>query len=380
MAIGDVSAYPLRCRLKEPFAYSQKWFEHRSALLVKIVTVDGVTGWGEVFCHDAGPALVTLIERVYKPLVVGRDALAREVIWDTLYNWTRDYGQKGLAIAALSGIDIALWDIVGKVTGLPVCKLLGGSFRDRVQAYATGMYLTDRAVDDPTVMAREAASYVEQGFEAVKMKVGFGVRTDTRNVDSVRKAIGESASLMVDANHAYDAATAISLGRALERYDVAWFEEPVLPEDIEGYCAVRRALDIPIAGGEAGFTRYGFRDLISRGAVDIAQPDICMSGGLSEARRIASLAQTWHVRCIPHVWGTGVALAAALHFIAALPDVAPSLNPLPTFLELDRTENPLRDGVLVAPIQIVDGCATVPQGPGLGVAVDEEALERYRQP
>lgn len=379
MAISDVSAYPLRCTLKEPFAYSQKWFKHRTALLVRIVTDDGVTGWGEVFCHDAWPALVALIERVYRPLVVGKDALAREVIWDTLYNWTRDYGQKGLAIAALSGIDIALWDIMGKVTGLPVCKLLGGSFRDEVQAYATGMYLTDKAIKDPTVIAQEAASYVEQGFKAIKMKVGFGVRTDAENVESVRKAIGESVSLMVDANHAYDVATAISLGRALERYDVAWFEEPVVPEDIEGYCAVRRALDIPIAAGEAEFTRYGFRDLISRGAVDIAQPDICMSGGLSEVRRIASLAQTWHVRCVPHVWGTGVALAAALHFIAALPDAPFSLNPLPMFLELDRTENPLRDNVLVAPIEIVDGYATVPQGPGLGVAVDEEALERYSQ-
>ena len=377
MRIDSVSAYPLRCILKQPFAYSQKWFRHRTALLVKVVTDEGVTGWGEVFCHDAGPALAAIIERVYRPLLVGRDALAREVIWETLYNWTRDYGQKGLTTAALSGIDIALWDIAGKVAGLPVCKLLGGNFRDQVQAYATGMYLTEKAMADPAVLAQEASAYVEQGFRAVKMKVGFGLQRDIANVASVRKAIGDEVSLMVDANHACDVATAIRLGRVLQDQRVAWFEEPVVPEDIEGYCAVRHALDVPIAGGEAEFTRYGFRSLIERGAVDIVQPDICITGGISETKKIATLAQTWHVRCIPHVWGTGVAIAIALHVIATLPDEPPSLHSLPPLLELDRTENPLRDEILVTPLQLKAGSMKVPEGPGLGVEVDESVIEKY---
>lgn len=378
MKITDVRAHPLRCALKEPFAYSQKRFQYRTALLTEVVTDEGTVGWGEVFCHDAWPALVALVERVYKPLIVGKDAFAREVIWDSLYNWSRDYGQKGLTTAALSGIDIALWDLAGKAVNLPVCTLLGGSFRDRVQAYATGMYITDRSLDDPSLLAHEATSYVQRGFRAVKMKVGFGLRADIQNVAMVRAAIGESVDLMVDANHAYDAATAISLGKALENYGVAWLEEPVVPEDLDGYCRVRRALDIPIAGGEAEFTRYGFRDLISRGAVDIAQPDLCICGGLSEGAKIAALAQTWHVRLIPHVWGTGVALAAALHFIAALPDQPPSLNPTPALLEFDRTENPLRDEVVATPLRLLDGDMMVPQGPGLGIEIDRAALKRYR--
>ena len=379
MKIKSVAAYPLRCALEQPFSYSQKWFKHRTALLVKVVTDEGLYGWGEVFCHDAWPALAALIERVYQPLILGQDPLSREVIWDKLYNWTRDYGQKGLTTAALSGIDIALWDILGKVAGLPVYQLLGGAFRDRVQAYATGMYLTEPAIDDPSVLADEALSYVEQGFKAVKMKVGFGLDRDTVYVHSVREAIGDSTGLMIDANHAYDAATAIALGRALEDCDIGWFEEPVVPEDIEGYCRVRRALDISIAGGEAEFSRYGFRELISRGAVDIVQPDICITGGLSETGKIAVLAQTWHVRCMPHVWGTGVALAAALHLIASLPDQPPSLNPLPKLLEMDRTENPIRENILVEPIQLVEGDALVPQGPGLGIEIDEAVLESFRQ-
>ena len=378
MKITDVAAFPLRCTIREPFAYSQKWFTARTALLVKVTTDEGIVGWGEAFCHDAGPALAALIERVFRPLIVGKDALAREVIWEHLYNHSRDYGQRGLTAIALSGIDIALWDIVGKAAGLPIHALLGGPFRDRVQAYATGLYITQDAIADPRVLAGEARLYVQQGFKAVKMKVGFGLKTDVRNVRCVREAIGADVALMVDANHAYDAAAAIALGRAIEPYDIAWLEEPVVPEDIDGYCAVRRALNIPIAGGEAEFTRYGFRKLVTQGAVDILQPDICSAGGISEVAKIAALARTWAMRCVPHVWGTGVALAAALHFIAAQPDQPPSLNPSPAMLELDRTENPIRDEVLSEPLEISQGVVRVPTGPGLGVEVAEEILERYR--
>jgi D-galactarolactone cycloisomerase len=378
MRIARIAAYPLRCALKQPFAYSQKWFRYRTALLVKVTTDAGIVGWGEAFCHDAGPAIAALLERVYQPLVVGQDALAREVIWDRIYNHTRDYGQRGLTTIALSGLDIALWDIAGKVANLPVCSLLGGSFRDRVPAYATGMYLTEPAQEDPAILADEAASYVAQGFRAVKIKIGFGLHPDVEFVRRVRAAIGEAPGLMVDANHAYDVASAIAVGRAIEPYRIGWFEEPVVPEDIEGYCTVRRNLAIPIAGGEAEFTRYGFRSLITQAAVDILQPDLCSAGGISEGLKIAALARAWNTRLTPHVWGAGLAIAAALHFIAALPDQPPSLNPAPALLELDRTENPLREELLVAPLQIADGCVHVPQGPGLGIEVNEDALAAYR--
>lgn len=374
--ITAVRAYPLGCLLEEPFAYSQRWFQGRSGLLVRVSTDQGIEGWGEVFCHDGWPAVVTILEQVYGPLLIGQNPLARQAIWEQLYNWTRDYGQKGLTTAALSGIDIALWDILGKVAGLPISVLLGGS-RDRIQGYATGLYQTARAQKDPSALAEEASLYVGQGFKAVKLKIGFGVAADLRNVRTVREAIGDEIRLMVDANHAYDAATAIQLGRRMEPYDIGWFEEPVVPEDIAGYCAVRSALDIPIAGGEAEFTRYGFRDLIARGGLDVAQPDICITGGISEFLKIAAICQAWHVRCLPHVWGTGIAMAAALHVLAALPDQPPSLNAQPLMLEMDRTENPVRDKILSTPIQLEDGFALVPQGPGLGVEVDPEALAYY---
>jgi len=376
--ISSVSAHPVEHPLTEPFAYSQKWVRRRTALLVKVETDGGLHGWGEVFCFDAWPAIAALIERTYAPLLVGQDPLAVGVLWDRLYTWTRDYGQKGLTVAALSGVDIALWDILGKATGQPVSTLLGGRFRDRVPAYATGLYRTEATLNDVTGLAREAAGYVEQGFTAVKLKVGFGLERDVAAVRAVRGAIGPQTGLMVDANHAYDAAAAIALGRRIAEYDIGWLEEPVPPEDLAGYCAVRRALDIPIAGGEAEFTRFGFRELLRRGAVDIVQPDLCITGGLSEGARIATLAQTFHVRCLPHVWGTGVAMAAALQFIAALPDDPYCLYPTPLMCEYDRTENPLRDHLTTPPVVLSEGCLGIPDCPGLGIDVDEEQLARYR--
>ena len=378
MQIQDIQVYPLTCALATPFAYSQKWFSHRTATLVRVTTDQGLCGWGEVFCHDGWPAVVALLEQVYKPLVVGKDPLAHQVIWETLYSWTRDYGQKGLTTAALSGLDIALWDLAGKATGLPISKLLGGNFRDRVQAYATGLYQTQARYDSTPALVEEATGYVELGFQAVKLKVGFGLRRDTQNVAAVRNAIGPDIGLMIDANHAYDPASAIALAKAVERYDIAWFEEPVIPEDVEGYRTVRQAISIPVAGGEAEFTRYGFRHLIAGQAVDIVQPDLCICGGISEGRKILALAQAWSRRLVPHVWGTGIALATALHFIAAQPDHPPSLNALPCLLEFDRTENPLRDEILTEPLHFENGTVAVPDGPGLGITVDETILRRYR--
>jgi D-galactarolactone cycloisomerase len=378
MKIINVTSYPLRCATNEPFAYSQKWFKYRTALIIKIETDEGIMGWGESFCHDAWPAIAALIDRVYKPLLIGQDALSREVIWSLLYNWTRDYGQKGLTTAAISGIDIALWDIAGKMAGMPVSKLLGGNFCEQVEAYATGLYITERALKDPTILAEEALLYVEQGFKGIKMKVGFGLDIDFRNVQCVRKMIGSSIKLMVDANHGYPPDMSIRLARQIEDLDIFWFEEPVVPEDLEGYREVRQATTIPIAGGEAEFTRYGFSRLLSQRCVDFVQPDLCITGGISEGLKIAALASTIGIRLVPHIWGTGIALAAALQFIAVQPPSPPSLYSNSPMLELDRTENPLREESLVTNLELKDGYLTIPQGPGLGVEVDENFLERYQ--
>jgi D-galactarolactone cycloisomerase len=373
MKIRDIKTYRLDAALAEPFAYSQAWYERRGALLVEIVGEDGVSGWGEAF----GPPLLTApVVEFYKPLLIGADAFATELHWQTLYNRLRDHGQKGLAIEALSAVDIALWDLKGRCLGLPVHRLMGGPLRSRVEAYATGFY-RKRGGDAAAYLIDEAHQRAAEGFGAIKLKLGFGVGEDVRLCRAIRKAVGEKITIMVDANHAYDATAAIGVGRQIEELDIAWFEEPVPPEDLQGYKEVKSALRIPIAGGEAEFTRWGFRPLIVERAVDILQPDVCAAGGLSECKKIADMANAFEVRVNPHVWGTGIALAASLQLIAVLPDNPPSLDPIAPLLEFDQSEHPMRMAVLTEPIRHEAGWVEVPRGPGLGIEIDRAAIAKF---
>lgn len=374
MRIADVRTYVLEAALEEPFAYSQAWYERRGAMLVEIVGEDGTSGWGEAF---GPPRLTAPIVQHYRPLLLGADALATEALWQSLYNMLRDHGQKGLPIEALSAVDIALWDLKGKHLGLPVHRLMGGPLRSRVQAYATGFYRR-RGGDPFEYLLDEARMRVAEGFAGIKLKLGFGLEGDVALCRAVRACVGEGVAIMVDANHAYDATAAIRLGRRIQDLDIAWFEEPVPPEDLAGYRDVRAALEIPIAGGEAEFTRWGFRPLVAERCVDILQPDVCAAGGLSECRKIADMASAFGVRVNPHVWGTGVGLAASLHLLATLPHNPPGLHPLEPWLEFDRSDHPLRMAVLETPIEQHGGWVDVPQGPGLGIAVDRDALDRFR--
>lgn len=183
---------------------------------------------------------------------------------------------------------------------------------------------------------------------------------------------------MVDANHAYDAAAATRLARAIEPLDIRWFEEPVPPEDIEGYRQLKAATSIPMAGGEAEFTRWGFRRLLAERAIDVAQPDTCAVGGISECKKVADMATAFGVRCIPHCWGTGVAVATALQVLAVMPNTPPALHPVEPLLEFDRSEHPYRMKILKRPIVPRDGWVGLPEGPGLGIEIDRKALEKYR--
>ena len=373
MKIRDVRTYVLEAALSEPFAYSQAWYERRSACLVEIVGEDGNSGWGEAF---GPPRLTAPVVEFYKPLLIGADALATEAIWQTLYNRLRDHGQKGLAVEALSAVDIALWDLKGRHLGLPAHRLIGGPLRSRVQAYATGFY-RKRSGDPLTYLVEEARERVAQGFGAIKLKLGFDFDEDIRLCHEVRHAVGDGVMIMIDANHAYDATAAIRLGHRIEGLDIAWFEEPVPPEDHAGYREVKRALSIPIAGGEAEFTRWGFRPLLAERLVDIAQPDVCAAGGLSECKKIADMANAFGVRVNPHVWGTGVALAASLQLIATLPHNPPGLYPLEPLLEFDQSEHPIRMAVLQQPIVQHAGWVEIPDGPGLGIEINRAALAEF---
>jgi D-galactarolactone cycloisomerase len=278
--------------------------------------------------------------------------------------------------ASLSAIDVALWDLKGRILNVPVSVLLGGARRESVKVYATGMYFTE----GPNLserLAREARGYADEGFKAVKMKVGMGVEPDADNVKAVREALGSRTALMIDANHAYCLSEALDLCRRIGDLDISWLEEPLSPEDYNGFGQLRNQTSIPIAAGECEYFCEGFRRLFDGSCIDIAQPDICAAGGLSEARNIAALARTYGINITPHCWGTGIAFAAALHFISTLDNVPARAAGSEPVLEMDRTENPLRDRLTTPLLEVKDGRVDVPQSPGLGIGVDPALLETF---
>ncbi len=375
MRIERIETCIAQQRLETPFYFSQFGFDIRQVCLVKVIAEDGSYGWGEGY----GPAGVIQAGIEYlKPLVMGEDPLHVEAIWSKMYRRSLDYARRGVLVAAISAIDIALWDLRGKLLNQPVSVLLGGQRRDKIQVYATGMYFT--AADDlPAKLIDEATAYVEQGYRALKMKVGLGVAQDVRHVRALRLAIGEEIDLMVDANHAYSRSEALSFARQVEPLNIRFFEEPLSPEDYEGYRELRQRTDIPIAGGECEYLAAGFRHLLSHQCVDIAQPDICGAGGLSEVKRIAALANAFQTNLIPHSWGTGIAFAAGLHLVSTL-DVVPGRLRMPQpLLEMDRSENPLRDKLTTPLFRAENGMVAVPTAPGLGVDVDAAMLAQFTQ-
>jgi D-galactarolactone cycloisomerase len=380
MKITDIKIHALQSPLAQPFAFSQGWVKRRSATLVEVLTDEGITGWGEAFAQGLEPPqiAVAVIDAALKPLLLGANPLDTEVLWHRMYHATRDYGRKGSVIAGLSAIDIALWDIAGKAHGVPVYQLLGGAFRTRVQAYATGFYRIS-GQGEAARLGEEAISHYEAGLTHMKVKLGYGVEDDIAVMREIRRALGErKVRLMVDTNHAYGVADAIRLGRELEHYDLRWYEEPVTPEDLEGYREVRRALSMPIAGGENEHTLYGFREFLAARCVDVAQPDIGSAGGFTACRHIIALAQAHGVQVNPHVWGSAVAQAASVQLIAAVPVAHHSVFAAEPILEYDRSSHPFRAQLVAQPIQHVNGWVEVPSRPGIGVEVDRAVLDRFR--
>lgn len=383
MRISEIRSHVIQYPLEEELGYSQQYYTMRTAHIVEVITDQGLVGWGECF-GGGGVALAnrTIVEQTIAPMLIGMNPLDREVIWHKVYNLLRDHGQKGMPIQSLSGIDIALWDIAGKALNLPLYQLLGGAFRQTIPAYGYGMML--QRVDDLAArFAAESAAIIEQGFKAVKMKIGRGPKEDIELVEAVRGSIGPDIKLMVDANHAYTAREAIPLGRALEQLDVYWFEEPVTSEDHQGYRDLCLALDMNIAGGEGEFTRWGFRDLIEKRCVDLLQPEVCGLGGITEYLKVLALAHTHFVPVVNHVWGSAVAVAVNLHLLAALPDLPGGAHPVQPMLEYDTTPNRFREELLLESLDILDqvkengGFVSLPQGPGLGIEVDREFLAHF---
>ena len=386
MKIADIRTIALSYRCDQPYASAAGVQATRGALLVEIETDDGTVGIGEAGL--GGGATATVIEKTLKPLLIGEDPLLIEGLWQKMFARTRQYGRRGVVMQAISGIDIALWDIAGKVAKMPVYRLLGAC-RDRVEAYASGgFYQEGKSAAD---LAAEAEGYRARGFKGMKMKVGRNPTTGTHlrelignrelcevdpsediaRVAAVRQALGPRAKLMVDANCAWSPAMAIEMGRAMEPYNLFWIEEPVATDDIDGSAAVAAALATAIAGYETEVGLYGFRQLIDRGAVDIVQLDLAWSGGFSEGRRIAAYAQAHHKMVAPHAFAGAVLLVASLHFAAAAPNALD--------LEWDQNPNAIREELLKEPLRLEpDGTVKLPERPGLGIELDRAAVDRYR--
>ena len=376
MKINKIELFHLHCEIPIPFGWSQGWTSSRGTGLVKITTDSGIVGWGE----GSGGAASTIIMEMFAPLLLGQDPRNRLGLWQKLYNTTYNSNLiSGFGAPALAAIDIALWDIAGKAANLSVSDLLGGQIRKQIAVYATGLYYTEG--EFPDRLLDEAKAYVDQGFMGMKTKVGgLTWQDDVKRVTALREAIGPDIYLAIDANQAYNVPTAIKVGRALADQDICWFEEPVSTKDLGGYQQVREAVPMAIAGGECLRTRFEFKDFLAGHLLDIAQPDIIPAGGLTEMRRIVDMANAFGVLVYPHVWASPVMIAATLHLAATIPPCPPAGSPQPFMqepvMEFDRTPNPVRETLSQHPFAQQDGFVPVPQGPGLGVEIDEAALEK----
>jgi len=346
------------------------------AVLVMVETDDGITGIGASL--GSPPILCAVVEHELAPALIGENPMFSEKLYEKMYNGSRwkpalerghaqpADGRRGVTMEAISGVDIAIWDVKAQSLGIPVYQALGAT-RDSIRAYASGGWAPGDEAE------KEMSGYASKGFSAVKMRVvgrdGFSIENTLRRVAAARQGIGSSVELMLDAHGSLDVSTAIRLARQLEEFDIAWFEEPISPDDHPGLAEVRRSTIIPIATGEREFTRFDFDDLFLHRAVDIAQPDIARAGGFTEIRRIGHMASAKGIRLAPHAWGSGVLFAASIHMAMSAPNchiLEVSQGYMPMMYELFEESYDIREGVVHAP-----------QKPGLGFTLRGDALERF---
>lgn len=352
--------------------------------LITIETEDGLVGFGEGKVHVGSggnyAAMCAVVEHDLSPLLVGEDARQITRLWQKMYNGSRAHmagdhgrsfpvlGRRGVTLSAISGVDVALWDLLGKSLGAPVHQLLGGKCRDRIPAYASGGW---GGVGE---LSAEGRRYVDAGYRAIKIRAGLhdaSLSVTVERVRELRDAVGPDVQLMIDGHGTLSVSDAKRLCRKLEPFDLAWFEEPTAIDDLNGMRQVRQSTDIPIAAGESEQTRYPYRDMLAARAVDVVQPDLSICGGISEARHVASLASAYQTQVAPHVFGGAVIFAAGLHFAAATPGVA--------ILEHCHGYNPLLRELTPEKFQLRDGCFEFPEGPGLGVTPDPARVAEFRR-
>lgn len=348
----------------------------QSVLIIRVRTDEGIDGIGEAHSNPQvskavlDSPLCSVSASGLARLLIGEDPLAINRLWDKMYKHSQTYGRRGAAMHVISGIDIALWDILGKVAGQPVHRLLGGARKSRPRVYASDLAPTEPS---PEAMIEQARRHVANGYRAIKFgwgALGADPRSDARQIGRIREAVGDDVDIMVDMGFAVPLEDAIYLGRALAEHRVFFLEEPLSPDDVAGFARLTAVSPTAIATGEKETTQYPFIDLMDRGGLRIIQPDVARVGGISEAMRIAALAESRGVRMIPHCWSTDVLVAATLHVIATLRDCP--------YLEYNVTDNPLRTNLLRAPLRPRNGEIEVPTGPGLGLELDPDTIARYR--
>ena len=385
MRIREIKAYWLRC----PIPAGRQWrsdygqLTHFDMTLVEVIDEQGNTGYGEakaaVGATGACASIVTCIEQELAPQLVGMEADRISAVWEAVYSGSRAHyardrgrvfpilGNRGTTISALSGIDTALWDLKGKRLGLPVVELLGGACRDDMACYASGGWADVGALGD------QLNSYVDHGYGGIKMRVGVmddTVRHTVARTEAARRALGPEIDIMVDAHGTFSVTEARRFARLTEDLDLYWFEEPVTSDNKSGTAEVRRGTTTPIAAGESEFTRFDFRDLIQAGAVDVLQPDCAIVGGITEARRVAALAETHQLELAPHCWGSAFSFMAGVHLAFSSPSAH--------YIEHSLGGNPLLYDLVKEAPEVKNGRIQVPERPGLGLELNPDFVTQYR--
>ncbi len=353
------------------------------SVIVRIETDQGITGWGEskagVGSAAACAGLAAIINLDYAPLLVGQDPRDISRLWDVMYNTPREgyavaeghvlpqLGRRGLSISAIAGVDVALWDILGKSLGVPVWRLLGGRRAERMPAYASGGW-----ADEANIGAQLKGYCDKAGFRAVKMRIGVMDGSPARSaarVRAARRTLGPDVKLMADAHGTWTVAEAKAFCRMVEDQDLFWFEEPVSADDKHGLAEVRRSSAVPISTGESEFTRHDFREIAELRGADVLQPDLAIAGGLTEGMRIGAIASAFNLRLAPHLWSGAPAFAAGLHLAAT--------QPAGFILEYSLGHNPMLHDLIEEDFPVEDGMIAIPDRPGLGITVRESFLAEY---
>ncbi len=366
--ITDVIAHPLSQTLPKPTVTSWGIYSEVSIVLVEVRTDSGIVGVGEVLARFSPKAYAELIETSLKPRLVGQDARNIGALWQSMRRALSGRAG-GILIEAIAGIDIALWDILGKAAGLPIAKLLGGIGRESIDVYAAAVNWVDDAEAD-----RELERYIGEGFPRIKVKMSNPVKEACRRIERLRKRAGDDIGLCVDANWAYNLDQAVEVGKALSANGYFWFEEPLAPENEQGYEELRKRCDVPLAAGESNFTADQVQRLVSRRTLSILQPDVARAGGITETRRMADYAALHDVAYAPHIGMSGIICeTASVHLAAALPN----FRVMECECDLSPFKRELAD---LAPgcIRQKNGTLDVPTAPGLGIEIDWDAVARLR--